>query len=74
MSKPIRIEDLSQHVGEEVTIQGWLYSRTGKGKLQFLQVRDGTGIAQAVMFKPNLPPDMFDEGKSLTQPSSLPAG
>ena len=71
MSKPIRIEDLSQHVGEEVTIQGWLYSRTGKGKLQFLQVRDGTGIAQAVMFKPNLPPDMFDEGKSLTQESAI---
>jgi asparaginyl-tRNA synthetase len=71
LSKLIRIEDLSQYVGEEVTLQGWLYSRTGKGKLQFLQVRDGTGIAQAVMFKPNLPPDTFDEGKSLTQESAI---
>jgi asparaginyl-tRNA synthetase len=71
LSNLIRIEDLSQHVGEEVTIQGWLYSRTGKGKLQFLQVRDGTGIAQAVMFKPNLAPDTFEAGKSLTQETAI---
>ena len=26
----------------------WLYNKTGKGKLQFLQVRDGSGICQTV--------------------------
>lgn len=71
MTEIIRVEDLSHHVGEEVTIQGWLFAKTGKGKLQFLQVRDGAGIVQAVMFRPNLDEDVFDLAKRLTQESSI---
>jgi len=71
LGKLISIEHISEHVGEEITIQGWLYAKTGKGKLQFLQVRDGTGIIQAVMFRPNLPEEIFEEAKRLTQESSL---
>jgi asparaginyl-tRNA synthetase len=71
LTKPVRIENIANYVGEEVTIYGWLYAKTGKGKLQFLQVRDGTGIIQAVAFKPNLPEDVFDAIKGLTQESSL---
>ncbi len=67
----VSIQNIADHVGEEVTIQGWLYAKTGKGKLQFLQVRDGTGIIQAVLFKPNLPEEVFEAGKRLTQESSL---
>ncbi len=71
MTQVVSIENILHHVGEEVTIQGWLYAKTGKGKLQFLQVRDGTGIVQAVMFKPNLQEDVFDAAKGLTQESSI---
>ncbi|MEK7311111.1 MAG: OB-fold nucleic acid binding domain-containing protein, partial [Chloroflexota bacterium] len=46
MPNIIRIQDIAAHVGETVTLQGWLYNRVDKGKLQFLQVRDGTGIVQ----------------------------
>jgi asparaginyl-tRNA synthetase len=67
----IRIEDIARHVGEEVTIPGWLYSRTGKGKLLFLQVRDGSGIVQAVLFRPNLPAEVFAAAEHLTQESSF---
>ncbi len=71
MANIIRIEDIANHVGEEVTIQGWLYSRTGKGKLVFLQVRDGSGIVQAVVFRPNVPPEVFEAADHLSQESSL---
>jgi asparaginyl-tRNA synthetase len=67
----IRIEDIARHVGEEVTLHGWLYDKTGKGKLQFLQVRDGSGIVQAVMFKPNLAEEVFESAKRLTQESAI---
>ena len=40
----VRINHLQDFVGKQVTLQGWLYHKTGKGKLQFLQVRDGSGI------------------------------
>ena len=41
------IEDLKNHVGKTVTLKGWLYNQRSKGKIHFLQVRDGTGICQA---------------------------
>ncbi len=71
MAQVIRIRDIAQHVGEEVVIQGWLYHRTDKGRLQFLRVRDGTGFAQCVVFKKEVAPEVFQAARSLTQESSL---
>ena len=65
------IRQMSAHVGEEVTLEGWLYSKTGKGRLQFLQVRDGAGLCQAVVFKKNVSAEAFDLARKLTQESSL---
>ncbi len=71
MARIVRIEDIAQHVGEEVVIRGWLYHKTDKGRLQFLQVRDGTGILQAVVFQKNVSLQAFESARRLTQESSL---
>lgn len=72
MDAPIvTIRSLAEHVGEEVRLQGWCYAKTGKGKLVFLQVRDGTGVCQAVVFRGNVQEDDFEVAKTLTQESSL---
>ncbi len=71
MAEHVYIEKIADHVGEEVIIKGWLYAKTGKGKLQFLQVRDGTGIIQCVVFKKEVSPEAFDAAQRLTQESSL---
>ena len=65
------IRELNQHAGETVTIKGWLYNRTDKGKLVFMQVRDGTGICQAVVFKRDVDEATFDAAMHLPQESSL---
>ncbi len=65
------IEDLEKFIGQEVTLQGWVKNKTGKGKLQFIILRDGTGICQCVVYKPNFDEALFEEVKSLTQESSL---
>ena len=52
---PVYIEEIARHHGEEVTLKGWLYNKTEKGKLRFLLVRDGTGIIQAVVFQKTCP-------------------
>jgi len=65
------IATLNEYVGQEITLNCWLYNKTGKGKLQFLQVRDGSGLCQAVVFKGNVSEEDFDAGKELTQESSL---
>jgi asparaginyl-tRNA synthetase len=71
LSNIVSIENIARHVGREVTLQGWLYAKTGKGKIQFLQVRDGTGTMQVVLFQPNLSDEVFEAGKRLTQESAL---
>ena len=71
MTPTVSIRDLKEHVGQEVKLQGWLYNKTGKGKLQFLQVRDGAGICQAVLFRGNVDDETFEKAKELTQESSL---
>ncbi len=71
MAKLIRIENIADHEGEEVTVRGWLYNRTDKGRLQFLLVRDGSGVAQAVVFKKGVSPEVFQTATDLTQESSL---
>ena len=65
------IDAAGQHVGQEVTIRGWLRSRRDSGKLHFLTVRDGTGDLQAVVSKKAVGDDQFAVSASLTQESSL---
>ncbi|MDF1799676.1 MAG: asparagine--tRNA ligase, partial [Planctomycetota bacterium] len=71
MSTKTTISHLADHVGETVTLQGWLYNKSGKGKLLFLQLRDGTGICQCVTLKNAVGDELFDELGSLGQESSL---
>ncbi|OGU38971.1 MAG: asparagine--tRNA ligase [Ignavibacteria bacterium GWB2_35_12] len=67
----LTIEDLHKVVGEEITLRGWVFNTTGKGKLQFILLRDGTGVVQCVVFKGNVNEETFEAGKSLTQESSV---
>ncbi len=67
----ITIAEAGQHTGESVEIAGWLYNLRKSGKLVFPQVRDGSGIMQCVAFKGNLPEEVFEQLKRLTQESSL---
>jgi asparaginyl-tRNA synthetase len=67
----VYVEDLKKHVGEEVQLKGWLYNMASKGKLHFLQVRDGTGVVQAVMFKNDVAEDVFAKASSLKQEASI---
>lgn len=71
MADVIRIADIADYDGQDVTIRGWLYNRTDKGKLQFLLIRDGTGIVQCVAFKKDLDEPTFDAAATLGQESSV---
>jgi len=64
------INELKNHIGEEVTLKGWLYNARSSGKLVFLQLRDGTGIVQCVVFKGNSE-EVFEKAKAPGQESSL---
>jgi asparaginyl-tRNA synthetase len=67
----ITINRLANFVGQDVTLRGWVYNRTDKGKLQFIQLRDGTGIAQCVAFRKEMDEAEFEIAGKLTQESSV---
>src|SRR5271155_5306529 len=65
------IDQLSRHVGQEVTLKGWLYNRRSSGKIHFLAVRDGTGLCQCVASRADLGAESFEAADHLTQETSL---
>ena len=71
MTPIIRIIEAKDYVGQVVTVRGWIKRRTGKGKINFLRVRDGSGIFQAVAFRPNIGDEKFAQVRSLTTESSV---
>lgn len=71
MAEQISVSNISNYVGQEVTVKGWVYNRTDKGKLCFLLVRDGSGFVQCVAFKGDLESEVFDKVMRLPQESSV---
>ncbi len=65
------IAELYRHNGQTVTLRGWVYHLRSSGKVRFLVLRDGTGLAQAVLVKGNLPEEDFQEFERLTLESSV---
>lgn len=71
MPSTVRIEELSDHVEEEVAIRGWLYNKRSSGKITFLEVRDGSGLVQAVVVQSRVEEEVWDKAEAVTQESSL---
>ncbi len=67
----VRIADIAAYENQEVELRGWLYSKRSSGKLHFLQLRDGTGTLQAVVFKGDVTPEIFLAADHLGQETSL---
>src|SRR5690349_1985017 len=67
----VSIADIARHVGERVTVQGWLHNRRSSGKIHFLTVRDGSGFIQAVMSKAAVGAEAFAQADHLSQETSL---
>lgn len=65
------IARIGQHVGEEVKLGCWLYNKRSSGKIQFLQLRDGSGFIQGVVVKAEVSEETWERASRLTQESSL---
>jgi nondiscriminating aspartyl-tRNA synthetase len=56
MTNRVLAAEVGCHVGERVTIAGWLHNLRCIGKVNFLLLRDRTGLIQAVLSKTDLAP------------------
>src|SRR5687768_5055393 len=69
--KNTRLADLQQHVGQQVTVHSWVTHLRSSGKIAFAVLRDGTGIAQAVVVKTQVTPEVWARFQELTLETSL---
>jgi asparaginyl-tRNA synthetase len=71
MATHVYIDHIGEHVGETVTIKGWLANRRSSGKIHFLMVRDGTGFLQVVMGRGDVGDEAFARADHLGQESAI---
>ncbi len=69
--KHVYISEIGNYQGQDVCLKGWLYGKRSSGKLHFLQIRDGTGIIQAVVFKGDVGEEVFAKADKIPQESSI---
>jgi asparaginyl-tRNA synthetase len=67
----VTIDTIGKHVGQTVTVKGWLHNRRSSGKIHFLVIRDGTGFLQVVMGKNDVPEETFKAADHLSQETSI---
>ena len=65
------IHQLGDYIGKTVTLSGWVYNSRPSGKVQFVVVRDGTGLCQCVIEAARVSESVFEAVKRLGQESSL---
>ena len=65
------IEELPGQVGERVTVRGWVQTVRDQKRMQFLILRDETGLAQAVLPKEEPPSDLNEAVSALTAESAV---
>ena len=66
-----QICNLADSENRQVTLAGWLYNSRSSGKIQFLIIRDGTGLCQCIVEKGKVRDELFEQLSHLGQESSL---
>ncbi len=69
--RKIFINEIAKCENQEITLQAWMFNKRSSGTLHFLQLRDGTGEIQAVVFKGNVSDEAFELADRITQESSI---
>ncbi len=59
------------HIGQSVTLAGWVHSRRDLGGLIFIDVRDREGRTQTVLDPSDLPKDLFERASGLHHESVI---
>jgi asparaginyl-tRNA synthetase len=67
----VRVSDAKEFVGRRVEIRGWLAHRRSSGKVQFLVIRDGSGVMQCVAGIQDLTPEEWEACAQLGQESAV---
>jgi len=65
------IADLPEKVGQQATVRGWVQALRDQKSVQFVIVRDETGLAQVVLGKADPPSELNERVSALTAESAV---
>ncbi|MFL5491321.1 MAG: asparagine--tRNA ligase [Gemmatimonadales bacterium] len=65
------ISGLHTHVGETVTVRGWVVTTRSSGKIAFVVIRDGSGYVQGVLSKKEVTEATWATFSALTHEASV---
>jgi asparaginyl-tRNA synthetase len=74
MSEPISVQsirELPRHIGQEVTLSGWIDNKRSSGKIAFLSVRSTGGVVQSVASRADLPEAEWADVERAAQESTV---
>ncbi|MDX1741411.1 MAG: OB-fold nucleic acid binding domain-containing protein, partial [Rhodothermales bacterium] len=71
MASHVQIEELGRHVGETITLKGWLYNKRESKSLAFLVLRDGSGLVQCVVAADGVSDTEWEAALAATQETAL---
>jgi len=71
MNVDVTVADISKYKDQEVALKGWVRTRRGSGKVQFVVLRDGTGDIQCVVGKNDVTEAEFEATSALTMEASV---
>ncbi len=71
MEDVLRIRDLPDRVGENISLRAWVARTRSSGKIAFVVLRDGTGYLQCVVPKNEVDEALWEGVKTLTQETSV---
>ncbi len=72
MSEHVYINQIDEeHVGDTITIKGWLYNFRSSGSIHFLELRDGSGFMQGVMLEDDVDDELFEQVEHLHYETSI---
>jgi len=67
----VTVADIADYENREIQITGWMYNLRSKGKIHFLQLRDGTGRIQGVAVQGECDPETFETIGNLKMEASV---
>jgi nondiscriminating aspartyl-tRNA synthetase len=65
------IAELPEHLGEQVTVRGWVNAVRDQKRMQFVIVRDETGLVQMVLAKEDPPSELNERVSTLAVETAL---
>jgi len=67
----VYIKELNEHEDKTVNLHGWVYNYRTSKNLVFIELRDGSGICQAVVSKNDVSDKVWEQANELKQESSI---